>query len=133
MKNFTIAELCSSSVAMARGIDNTPPSGVLMALTALVDHVLDPARAEFGAPITVNSGYRSPKLNAAVGGASTSQHLRGEAADLDTGTRSGNRRLYAIIAKRGEFDQLINEHDFAWVHVSFKAHGTNRRQTLAIR
>lgn len=133
MKNFTIAELCSSSVAMARGIDNTPPSGVLMALTALVDHVLDPARAEFGAPITVNSGYRSPKLNAAVGGAATSQHIRGEAADLDTGTRSGNRRLYAIIAKRGEFDQLINEHDFAWVHVSFKAHGTNRRQTLAIR
>lgn len=133
MKHFTIAELSRSTTATSKGIDNIPPSGVIIALTALVEKVLDPAREAFGAPILVNSGYRSLALNKAVGGAATSQHLRGEAADLDTGSREGNRRLFEIIKARGVFDQLIDEKDFAWVHVSYRANGINRKQTLKIK
>lgn len=134
MKYFTIDELCRSSKAAALKIPNNPTRDVTANLEALVLNVLDPARAEFGAAIRVSSGYRCPPLNRAVGGAATSQHMQGQAADLDTGTRAGNARLYDIILKRGLYDQLINEHDFSWVHVSYRASGTgvNRRQTLKI-
>lgn len=133
MKYFTIAELSASTTARARGIDNTPPSGVVLALTALGDNVLDPAREAFGGPIRVGSGYRSIALNKAVGGVPTSQHLRGEAADLDTGTKEGNRRLFEIIKARGVFDQLIDEYDSDWIHVSYRANGNNRKQALKIK
>lgn len=132
MKYFSIAELSRSVVALQRGIDNTPPSGVIMALTALTGRVLDPAREALGSPIRINSGYRSQGLNREVGGAPTSQHLRGEAADLDTGSREGNRKLFNIIRDSLEFDQLINEQNYSWVHVSFRASGVNRKQILKI-
>ena len=80
MKYFTMKELTKSSMADKLGIDNTPTTEVSVALSNLVTHVLDPLREMYGKAITVNSGYRCPKLNAAVGGAKTSQHMRGEAA-----------------------------------------------------
>ena len=70
------------------GIDNTPPSSAVKALNDLVDNVLDPLREAWGGPIRVNSGYRCPELNRIVGGTPTSQHQRGEAADITVGSPS---------------------------------------------
>ena len=73
----------------------------------------------YGKPIYVNSGYRSEALNKAVGGSKTSQHVLGMAADIDTRTREGNIELFDLIAKNLSFDQLIDEKDYSWIHVSF--------------
>ena len=102
-----------------------------MSLTALIEKVLDPLREAYGKPIIVNSGYRCPKLNAAVGGAASSQHVKGEAADIRSvaDTPEENKKLYDLIIKLGlPYDQLINEHNYDWVHVSFGAR--HRRQKL---
>lgn len=131
MKHFTINELSRSSVAQSKEIDNKPDAVQVAALTALVDNVLDPLRERFGRPIIVNSGFRCPELNKAVKGAATSQHVKGEAADLDTGTKEGNKKLFDIIRKELPFDQLIDEKGFSWVHVSYKKAG-NRKQILKL-
>ena len=89
MKYFTIAELCKST-------------------TALVNNVLDPLREWYGKPITVNSGFRCPALNKAVKGSATSQHMTGQAADIDTGDRQQNKLLFDYIQKNLPFDQLID-------------------------
>ena len=80
------------------------PAEVEANIVALVENVLDPAREKFGKPITVNSGYRCPKYNAAVGGVANSQHMRGEAADI---TSADNEQLAKIIEENARFDQLI--------------------------
>ncbi|MEG2495538.1 MAG: D-Ala-D-Ala carboxypeptidase family metallohydrolase, partial [Mucinivorans sp.] len=113
MKHFTINELCATS----HPIPNNPTQDIKHSLEELVHNVLDPARETFGSPIRVNSGYRCDQLNKAVRGAASSQHLKGEAADLTTGSTDGNRRLFEIIKARGVFDQLIDEKNFSWVHV----------------
>lgn len=129
MKYFTIEELCRSNVAQIRKIENKPDAGQIENLTALVTNVLDPLRERFGKPIAINSGFRSKDLNRAVGGASTSQHLKGEAADICAGTKEDNRKLFEIIRKELPFDQLINENNYSWVHVSYRE-GANRKQLL---
>lgn len=129
MKYFTIKELSHSDTAMARGIDNYPTSEAISNLTKLVGNVLDPLREKYGKPIRVSSGYRSPILNRSVNGATSSQHIFGKAADITTGSKEGNRELYDIIRKELPFDQLIDEKNFSWVHVSFRD-GRNRKQTL---
>lgn len=126
MKHFTIKELCHSNVADVRRIENKPDAAQEKALTALVDNVLDPLRDRFRRPIIINSGFRSKDLNRAVGGVATSQHMKGEAADIYAGTKEGNRELFELIRKNLPFDQLINENDFSWVHVSYRADGKNR-------
>lgn len=130
MKHFTIDELCRSDTARSRGIDNTPTEEVRKNLTALVGNVLDPLREWYGKPIYVNSGYRCPALNKAVGGVASSQHLTGQAADIDVNDRAENRRLMKHIEDNLDFDQLIWENGGAWVHVSYRADGKNRRQVL---
>ncbi len=89
-------------------------------------------RTWWGKPITVNSGYRCPELNAAVKGSKTSQHMSGQAADIDTGDRQQNKLLFEHIRKNLPFDQLIDESNFAWVHVSYRADGNNRMQVLKL-
>ncbi len=130
---FTIDELCASDTAKRKGIDNTPTPEIKAKLQALIDNVLDPARREYGSYILVNSGYRSPALNAAVGGVSNSQHLTGEAADITTGSIGNDRKLFAIIVQQGNYDQLIWEKpkNSLWVHVSYSTTGLQRRQILA--
>lgn len=130
MKHFTIGELCASSTADARGIKNTPMLQETGNLLALADNVLDPLREWYGKPIYVNSGYRCPQLNRMVGGKPTSQHLKGEAADITAGSKEENRKLFAYIRANLTFDQLIDEKNFSWVHVSFKRNGENRKQIL---
>ena len=130
MKYFTIAELCRSATARRSGIDNTPPASAVKALTVLVDEVLDPLREAWGGPIRVNSGYRCPKLNKAVGGTPSSQHQRGEAADITVGSRSANRRLLALIKRLDlPVDQCIDEKSCRWIHLSHRS-GYNRRMYM---
>lgn len=131
MKYFTIKELTKSATAERKGIDNTPSVQVRANLTALVEKVLDPLREAYGKPIIVTSGYRCERLNRAVGGAASSQHVKGEAADIRSvqDTPEENKKLYDLIVKLGlPFDQLINEYGFDWVHVSFGSQ--HRRQKL---
>jgi hypothetical protein len=132
MKYFTVAEFVRSDTADRRAIDNRLPKELLPNVQALVNNVLDPLREWYGKPVMVNSGYRCPELNAAVKGSKTSQHMNGEAADIDTGDRQQNKLLFDYIQKNLPFDQLIDESNFAWVHVSFRADGNNRMQVLKL-
>lgn len=135
MKYFTLDELTRSATASRLGIKNQPTAEEYQALTLLGDNVLDPARTKYGRPVIVTSGYRSPELNKAIGGATNSQHSKGEAADLVAGTPEDNARLARIIYDQGRYDQLILEDANTagtlcdWVHVSYSRTG-NRRQTL---
>ncbi|WP_071133955.1 D-Ala-D-Ala carboxypeptidase family metallohydrolase [Millionella massiliensis] len=134
MKYFTIDELCASDIAERKKIDNTPNADARLRMQRLIEQLLDPIRAAWGGPITVNSGYRCPELNRAVGGVATSQHLKGEAADITVGSAGDNKRLFDKIVelqKAGKiaFDQLIDESNYAWVHVSYRS-GKNRNQIL---
>lgn len=134
MKYFTIAELTKSATASRRGIDNTPSSTIKANLIELVDKILDPLREAWGAPIIVSSGYRSPKLNRAVGGAKSSQHMYGQAADIRTVSDkpSENKKLFDLILKLNlPYDQLIDEYGYNWVHVSYSPR--NRKQILHIK
>ena len=109
------------------------PSEVIQNAIALVENVLDPAREKLGMPIKVNSGYRCPLKNKAVGGVENSQHLKGEAADISLpltayGLKDGLMKLARIIKEQGKFDQLIIYPTF--LHVSYKRNGTNRHKVL---
>lgn len=131
MKYFTIKELSHSDTAVARGIDNYPTAEAIHNLTKLVENVLDPLREKYGKPIQVSSGYRSAILNRSVNGATSSQHRLGEAADITVGSKEENQKLFEIIRQELPFDQLIDEKDFSWVHVSFRE-GRNRKQVLKL-
>ncbi len=131
MKYFTITELTKSATAKRNGIDNKPSATVERKLVALIEKVLDPLREAYGAPIIVTSGYRCEKLNRLVGGAASSQHVKGEAVDIRTVSDKpeDNKKLYDLILKlKLPFDQLINEYGYDWVHVSFGSR--HRRQKL---
>lgn len=129
MKYFTIKELCKSSTATYRGIDNTPNSEIVSNLEQLVDKILDPLREKYGKPVRVNSGYRCDKLNKAVGGSNTSQHKYGLAADITAGSRLENKKLFALIQQLNlPFDQLIDEKNYSWIHVSISKNP--RKQVL---
>ena len=104
------------------------PDGVEENLQALVREVLDPARAAYGKPISVNSGYRCQVHNKTVGGVANSQHMKGEAADISAGSIQATREVGKIIEQLGKFDQLIYYPTF--VHVSYKRNGGNRHQVL---
>ena len=129
MKYFTIKELCKSSTAEQKKIDNTPNSEVVNNLEKLVEHILDPLREKYGKPITVNGAYRCPELNKAVGGSKTSQHMTGQAADITVGSPDSNKKLFNLIIEMDlPFDQLIDEKNFRWIHVSYS--DKHRKQIL---
>lgn len=134
MKYFTISELIKSDAAIKKKIWNGASREVEDNLIALVGAVLDPLRLFYGKPIHISSGFRNKETNRAVGGVSNSQHLRGEAADIDTGNKMENRRLAKMIVEtKLPFDQLIDEADYAWVHISYKRLGDNRGQILRMK
>lgn len=129
-KYFTIGEMCKSDTALAKNIENTPDNTTIGKLNALMEECLDKVRELWGKPIGVNSGYRSPELNRAVGGAKNSQHIKGEAADITAGGRENNRKLFDMICESGiEFDQLIDESNYKWLHISY-CKDYNRKQIL---
>ena len=129
MKYFTIKELCKSSTATQRGINNSPNSEIVCNLEQLVDNILDPLREVYGKPIIVNSGYRCQALNKAIGGSKTSHHLTGLAADITGSSKDENKKLFELAQKlKLPFDQLIDEKKFSWVHISVSK--KPRRQIL---
>ena len=130
-KYFTIEELTVTDT----GIENKPNGEQMNNLKLLVENVLDPARELNGAPITVNSGFRSKEVNfhKTINGSKTSQHLKGEAADIES---KNNADLFELIRKYCVFDQLIweggDDKQPAWVHVSYKRQG-NRGEVLRVK
>lgn len=134
-KYFTLEEMISSPTARRLGIDNTPGERHKMNLLALVKNVLDPLREAWGAPIIVTSGYRSIRLNSYVGGARMSQHVNGQAADIRTlsDKPADNRKLRDLLIRLNlPFDQLIDEFNCDWLHVSFNEQ-YNRGQILSAK
>lgn len=136
MKHFSEKEFwCRCSQCQKGDAEmGIPPGGMIGGVPenvkALVENVLDPLREKYGKPIKVNSGYRCPKHNLAVGGATQSQHMKGEAADIApmSGDTSELERMVEIIKQNGKWDQMIVYPTF--VHVSWKRFGPNRKQTL---
>lgn len=133
-KNFTLHEFTRSQTATRRGIDNTMTPVLIDNAKALCENVLQPIRYEFG-PVLISSGYRSQELNTVIRGSRRSQHMKGEAADIEI-TGVSNKVLAEWIRDNLEFDQLILEfHDddvfnSGWVHVSHTIQRRNRKKVM---
>lgn len=135
---LTYAEAVKSQTAIRHGISNEPTPEHLENMKHVAKNVFDPVRKFVGGPLNASSFYRSPALNNAIGGSSkTSQHMKGEAIDIDCDTFGfgSNIGVFTFIKKYLEFDQLILEYpdsngNPAWVHVSLRMDGKNRKQIL---
>lgn len=133
-KNLSLKEAIKSNTATRLGIDNTPEQWEINNLRAVADNVFQPLRDHFGVPIGVSSGYRCKALNKAIGGSKYSQHMIGEALDLDADIYGGlkNSEIFNYIKKNLEWDQMIwefgDDEEPDWVHVSYKEAGNNRKQ-----
>ena len=136
-KNFSLSEMVKSSTAERLRVDNSPGSHHLVNLTHLWINILQPVREQFGV-ITINSGYRSPALNAKVGGSKTSQHCNGQAADFESFS-TPNPDLAKWITKNLDFDQIILEFydgkdpNSGWVHCSYNLMGNRRKILTALK
>lgn len=132
-KHFTLWEMMRSGTAVRLNIKNVPDEQEKEALRQLCEHVLEPLRCRYGA-ITITSGYRCLRLNRAVGGVPTSQHMRGEAADIFIPNLEIGRKYFDFIKNNTTFDQLIWEPRGAdvprWLHVSYTTRRPNRMQVL---
>lgn len=132
-KNLTLQELIHSNTAKAKGIDNSPTNEHLRNLIEIANNIFQPLRDGIGKPIRISSGYRSEKLNKAVGGSKTSQHNKGQALDLVATIDFTNKDIFDYIKKNLEFDQMIwefgTDKNPDWVHVSYNK-GKNRKQVL---
>lgn len=121
-EHFDFEELIHSDTAKQRGIYNVPDAEQAACIALLAANVLEPSRQEYGHPIEVTSGYRSERLNKVVGGKPNSQHMRGQAADLQA---DDLERLYDIIQAQCNYDQLLLETNgkSKWIHVSYNPDG----------
>ena len=133
-KNLTLKEAIKSNTASRLGIENNPEQWEINNLRAVAENVFQPVRDHFGIPIGVSSGYRSKALNKAIGGSKYSQHMIGEALDIDADIYGGvtNAEIFNYIKNNLEFDQMIwefgDDEEPNWVHVSYKEAGNNRKQ-----
>ena len=126
-KNFSLEELTKSETAIRLGISNAPSEEEIKNLHALCENVLQPLREHYDLPIVFNSGFRCADVNHRIGGSSTSQHVKGMAADFIIPSID-LKKIYKTIADSFEYDQLIYEFG-SWIHVSFSAQH-NRKQNL---
>lgn len=131
-EHFSLEEMTFSETAVRHGINNKPDAQSRKNLLELCEHVLEPVRTLANGPISVTSGYRSPTLNSIIGGSADSQHKIGEAADINCPLLNPTVLFQRIRQSDLNFDQLIDEFG-AWVHISFKKPGRNRRQVLRAR
>lgn len=130
-KNFSLNELTYSSIAKANKVDNVPDRWELVNLKKLCNEVLQPIRDKWDDSIFINSGFRNPIVNRLVKGSTSSQHLKGEAADITTGSKEGNKKLFDLIVQmieHGEIKvgQLLDEKDYTWLHISLPYSKTNQ-------
>jgi hypothetical protein len=128
--HFNLAEFTRSESAKRHNVSNQPTKEHLDNIKILCERVLEPLRMKFG-PIIISSGYRSKVLNHYIGGSLKSQHCEGKAADIDMDGMGSvtNKEIFEYIKNNLEFDQLINEFNYSWVHVSYNL-GKNRKQVL---
>jgi len=123
-KNFSLNELTQSETALRKGLNNVPTQAIIDSLQTLAVNVLQPIRDHYGKGVKVSSGYRSPEVNAAVGGSKVSDHCKGQAADIEI-PGLPNMELATYIKDNLKFTQLILEFytpgvvDSGWVHVSY--------------
>ena len=136
--NFSLKELTVSDTAVRLGLDNTPNETSMLNLKALAENILQPVREHYGKSVKVNSGYRAPEVNAAVGGSKTSDHCKGQAADIEiTGVANGDLAKY--IAENFKFTQVILEFytqgipDSGWVHVSYDPNDLKCQTLTAVK
>ena len=134
-KHISNKESVYSRTALRLGIDNTPTEEHENNMVKLAEEVFEPLRAYVGGPIKINSFYRSPKLNKAIGGSTKSQHCHGQAMDIDdTFGRMTNAEMYHFIKEHLDFDQMIwefgDDENPDWVHVSYVSEEKNRNRCL---
>ena len=134
-KHISYKEGTNSVTAIRRGIDNTPNDKQLGNMVLLAEKVFEPLRVWVGGPIKINSFFRCPQLNKAIGGSTKSQHCHGQAIDIDdTYGKVANSKMYNYIKKNLDFDQMIwefgDDDNPAWVHVSYVSEDENRRRCL---
>jgi hypothetical protein len=132
-QHLTLAELIRSESAKRHGINNMPTPEHIKNLKALAENIFEPIRTEFRVPIYLSSAYRSQALNKLVKGSAKSQHCKGEAIDIDMDGHTHNitnKDIFDFIVAKLPFDQVINEFNYAWIHVSYKKNGPQRKQIL---
>jgi len=134
-KHVSYKEGVYSNTATRRGIDNTPNDEQLNNMELVANEIFEPLRDWVGGPIKINSFFRSPDLNTAIGGSSKSQHCKGQAIDIDdVFNRATNAEMYHFIKDNLDFDQIIwefgNDDNPDWVHVSYVSEDDNRRRCL---
>lgn len=133
-RNLSLKEAIKSNTATNLGIKNIPEDWEIRNLMAVADNIFQPVRDHFGVPIGITSGYRSKELNKAIGGSKYSQHMIGEALDIDADVYGGvtNSEIFNYIKDNLVWDQMIwefgNDEEPDWVHVSYKENGLNRKQ-----
>ena len=131
-EHITYNEATQSPTAIRFGIENTPTENQLFAMRIVASVCFEPLRKWYGKPIKINSFFRCTLLNQKVGGSSTSQHCKGEAIDISAGSKAENKKLFDWCKANLVFDQLINEYDYTWIHISF-SQGQNRNMVLTIK
>ena len=124
-----------SITAIRRGIDNIPDDEQLTNMELIAEEVFEPLRNYVGGPIKINSFFRCPELNTAIGGSSKSQHCKGQAVDIDdTFGKVTNAEMYHFIKENLDFDQIIwefgDDDNPDWVHVSYVSPEENRNRCL---
>ena len=131
-KHISFTEATHSPTAQKLGINNNPNEEQLKAMKLVAEKCFEPLRLWYNKPIKINSFFRSDLLNRAVKGSLTSQHKKGEAIDIDAGSKEENKKLFEYIKNHLDFDQVINEYNYSWVHVSYSK-TKNRKQILIIK
>lgn len=131
-KHISYTEATHSPTAVKLGINNNPNETQLEAMKLVAEKCFEPLRTWYNKPIKINSFFRSYLLNRAVKGSLTSQHKKGEAIDIDAGSKEENKKLFEYIKNHLDFDQVINEYNYSWVHVSYSK-TKNRKQILIIK
>ena len=136
--NFSLAEMVKSETALRHDMDNTPGEAEIENLKRLAEKVLQPVRDHYGKGVKVNSGYRHPEVNAKVGGSKTSDHCKGQAADIEI-PGVPNADLAKWISENLEYTQLILEFytpgipDSGWVHVSYNPADLKKQNLTATK
>ena len=134
-KHVSYKEGVYSNTATRKGIDNTPNTEQKANMEKIAQNIFEPLRQWAGGPIKINSFFRCPELNKAIGGSSKSQHCKGQAIDIDdTFGVVSNADMYAWIKNHLDFDQMIwefgDDNNPNWVHVSYVSHKENRNRCL---